>query len=490
PIGFSGDTTVSWDSLQFQPYFTATAANVGYGWWSHDIGGHRWGVEDPELYTRWVQFGAFSPILRLHSTKNSYLDRRPWAHGEDAYHAAKNAMRLRHALIPYIYSMAWRNHQESIPLITPMYYHHPEKEEAYSFPGQYYFGSELVVAPYTTQKDADTRLSRQVIWLPEGKWFNFFSGEYHPGEKWYSCYGGLDEIPLFAKSGAIIPFASMTGWNSINNPEKLELYIFPGADNSFELYEDAGESLAYKQGEYAITSFKQSWHENKLEFTIDPIEGLFSLIPTNRDYKLCFRGIKEPESLKILIDDQAQFFECRYEKESETFVVNLIGIVPENKVKVILSMESDHLLSNRDRRIEKVRKMIIGFNMQTFAKPGLEQKIKLNLDCDNLEYLKAFKPILTDSQLRALLEILYEVGIHHVKIMDDEKIIMWNNQNRSGIDYQIFIHNDFGNDFNNHQLNETLILDLHSWKEMQWRLNFDFFNLCSIIFDNSKEERL
>ncbi|HSJ58375.1 MAG TPA: TIM-barrel domain-containing protein, partial [Anaerolineae bacterium] len=78
PIGFSGDTVVSWASLAFQPYMTATAANVGYGWWSHDIGGHMRGVEDPELYVRWVQFGALSPILRLHSTKNPYHERHPW----------------------------------------------------------------------------------------------------------------------------------------------------------------------------------------------------------------------------------------------------------------------------------------------------------------------------------------------------------------------------------------------------------------------------
>lgn len=490
PIGFSGDTTVSWESLQFQPYFTATAANVGYGWWSHDIGGHRWGAEDPELYTRWVQFGVFSPILRLHSTKNPYLDRRPWAHGEDAYQAAKKAMRLRHALIAYIYSMAWRNHQESIPLITPMYHHYPEREEAYICPSQYYFGSELIVAPYTSAKDIDTNLSRQVVWLPEGKWFNFFTGEYFSGDKWHTCYGSLDEIPVFAKEGAIIPIAPVTGWNSNDNPEKLELIIFPGADNSFELYEDSGESLAYRLREYAITSFGQNWDENKLEFTIDPVAGLYSLIPKNRDYKLCFRGIKEPDQIVVLIDGHIHSSNHRYTKENETFVVNLKGIVPKNEVKVILSTATSNLLSKRDRRNEKVRKILTGFNMQTFAKPILEEKIKLNLDRDSLEYLKAFKPVLNDNQFRVLLEILYGVGINHVRIMGDEKIIMWNNQNRPGIDYQIFIHNDFGNDFDNHQLNNTIILDLQPWKDMQWRLNFDFFNLCSIILDKSKEERL
>ena len=111
PIGFSGDTVIHWGSLAFQPYFTSTAANVAYGWWSHDIGGHFYEDGTPELYLRWVQFGVFSPIFRLHSTNKPALDRRPWSKPERIYHAARDAMQLRHALIPYIYSMAWRAHQ-------------------------------------------------------------------------------------------------------------------------------------------------------------------------------------------------------------------------------------------------------------------------------------------------------------------------------------------------------------------------------------------
>ncbi len=134
PIGFSGDTVVTWESLAFQPYFTATAANVGYGWWSHDIGGHMGGIEEAELYLRWVQFGVFSPILRLHSTNNPYQDRRPWGWGPAVEGPARAAMQLRHALIPYLYTMAWRNTAQGIPLVTPLYYTHPEAEDAYACP--------------------------------------------------------------------------------------------------------------------------------------------------------------------------------------------------------------------------------------------------------------------------------------------------------------------------------------------------------------------
>src|SRR5690606_29482521 len=108
PIGFSGDTHVTWRSLAYQPYFTATAANVGYGWWSHDIGGHTFGIEEPELYLRWVQYGVFSPIFRLHSTKNHFHERLPWKYDAEIGRLASDMLRLRHQLIPYLYSMSWK----------------------------------------------------------------------------------------------------------------------------------------------------------------------------------------------------------------------------------------------------------------------------------------------------------------------------------------------------------------------------------------------
>jgi alpha-glucosidase (family GH31 glycosyl hydrolase) len=132
PIGFSGDTVITWDSLCFQPYFTATASNVAYGWWSHDIGGHFMGMEDGELFTRWTQYGIFSPILRMHATRDPYIDHCPWAYDQNTLHASRTALRLRHAFVPYIYSMSWRNEVQGIPLVQPMYYEHPELDDAYT----------------------------------------------------------------------------------------------------------------------------------------------------------------------------------------------------------------------------------------------------------------------------------------------------------------------------------------------------------------------
>ncbi len=228
PIGFSGDSLVTWATLEFQPYFTATAANVAFGWWSHDIGGHWGGVEEPELYARWVQFGVFSPIMRLHSTKNPFHDRRPWGNGADAFRVARSAMQLRHMLIPYIYSMAWQTTQTNIPLVTPLYYWHPEREEAYRCRNQYFFGSELMLAPFVTPQHPETRLSRHTVWLPPGDWFDFNSGEYFRGDRTLTVYGTLDDIPVFAHAGSIVPLGPRVGWGGVDDAPGADHRAVPG----------------------------------------------------------------------------------------------------------------------------------------------------------------------------------------------------------------------------------------------------------------------
>jgi alpha-glucosidase (family GH31 glycosyl hydrolase) len=264
PIGFSGDTVVSWRSLAFQPYLTATAANVGYGWWSHDIGGHMKGIEDPELYTRWIQFGVFSPILRVHSTNNPYHERRPWAYDAETFRITRAAMQLRHALVPYLYSAAWQSSAKGKTLILPMYFQHPGEEAAYHCPNQYYFGSELIVAPYVTPLDPDMRLSRQAVWLPEGDWFDFFTGERFEGGRWHVLYGTLEQIPVLARAGGIVPMGPQGEWGGVANPEELIVHLFAGADNAFELYEDDGETQAYLQGKHCITPLRLAWYGDRL----------------------------------------------------------------------------------------------------------------------------------------------------------------------------------------------------------------------------------
>jgi alpha-glucosidase (family GH31 glycosyl hydrolase) len=299
PIGFSGDTFLRWSALAFQPRFTATAANVAYGWWSHDIGGHMFKDQTPELYLRWVQFGIFSPIFRLHSTSRVGIDHRPWSKPERYYEAAREAMQLRHALIPYIYSMAWRAHRTGISLIAPMYYGNMQDPEAFKAKDQYFFGSDLLVAPILEPVHSLTGLATKRVWFPAGTWFNFFNGERVEGEQWYTVQAALEDIPVSAQAGAIIPLAPRPSWGGIDNPPELDIYLFPGSNHTFELYEDDGETTDYLHGCYAITRLELTCSapgvtggENTLTFTIHPAEGDLDVIPSTRTVHIHLRGVE------------------------------------------------------------------------------------------------------------------------------------------------------------------------------------------------------
>jgi alpha-glucosidase (family GH31 glycosyl hydrolase) len=364
PIGFSGDTLVTWEALAFQPHFTATASNVGYGWWSHDIGGHMGGVEDDELYTRWVQFGTFSPILRLHSTKNAFQERRPWRRGREAAQAASEAMRLRHRLIPYLYSMAWRDHTRAAPLIQPMYYSHPERNEAYQCGQQYWFGSELIAAPFTTPAEADTRLSKQTVWLPPGTWFDFFSGERVTSNGWRAAYGGLADIPVYARAGAIVPLGPATG---VAVPAALTIHIFPGADNRFELYEDDGETQAYTQGRYALTAFAQEQRGDELRFTISPALGDVSALPAQREYQLVVYGLAEPSNVAVEINGAVHTPATEYDSARGTLTLSGLSLRPSDTSSFTLYASP----FTRDHRAGHVLRLLRAFHLDSWLKQRL-----------------------------------------------------------------------------------------------------------------------
>lgn len=434
PIGFSGDTFVTWEALAFQPYFTATAANVGYGWWSHDIGGHYSGREDPELYTRWVQFGVFSPIFRLHSSNGEFYDRRPWGQDSaDVFHAARDAMQLRHALIPYLYTMAWRNAAESLPPVQPMYYAYPEAEEAYVCPQQYLFGSELIAAPFTAPADPDTRLARQVVWLPEGDWFHFFTGERY-ASGWHAIYGRLADIPVFARAGAIIPLGPKVGWGGIENPAELDVHVFAGADGHFTLYEDDGTTNAYRRGEFSLTEFTQSWEKNRLVMSIAAAAGDARHLPAQRTIRLHLHGVVSPETIRLQIDGADQPCPAKYDAESDTLHLAPVAVPVATALHLELSVQAGSLLAQHDRTHDKLIDMARAFHLDSGPKHKLARQMS-ELQA-HPERLAEFARVLADSQKRALFETICGAGIHHVRdTAQADLVVLWNNHARPEITY-------------------------------------------------------
>ena len=260
PVGFSGDTVVTWDSLDFQPYFTSTAANVGYTWWSHDIGGHMFGSKDVELTVRWFEFGVFSPINRLHSTTSAFMSKEPWLQGPRAHQVMNRYLRFRHRLVPMMYTAAWDAHTDAVAVFRPLYHEWPEEHAAYEMKNEYLLGEHLLVAPITSPEDTVAKIASTEAWLPADGWFDIFTGQHYAGGGRVQLHRDLDQLPVFARAGSVVPLADALE-PIIDAPAKLTLRVYPGNGIS-HLIEDHGEG-APTIADRNVTVFTQELSVNE-----------------------------------------------------------------------------------------------------------------------------------------------------------------------------------------------------------------------------------
>ncbi len=375
PIGFSGDTFVAWRSLAFQPYFTVTASNIGYGWWSHDIGGHMSGKENAELYTRWVQFGIFSPIMRLHSTKNQFIKREPWKYDFTTLKIVGDAMRLRHRLIPYIYSMAYQNYANFLPLMRPLYYSEPNENYAYQFKNEYWFGSEILVAPTTKKRNKKSMRVLQEIFLPPNQkgFFNYFTKEFCEGNQIITRIFDLCDIPVFANAGAIIPLDEGPVRNITINPENISVDIFPGDSNTFLLYEDEGNSESYKQNDHYITRMEWSWGEEEATFTLTQPPARPAYIPSTRRFTLIFNAINVDVPPEITSDNGVK---CSFEIQAKANTVS-INILQATFTNLKVTLYKPVIWKYYNLR-EQAHKMLMDANLPSFRKVRLAKQYLSN----------------------------------------------------------------------------------------------------------------
>ena len=314
PLGFSGDTHVSWKSLDFQPYFTNSAANSGYTWWSHDIGGHMRGVQDDELYLRWLQYGVFSPINRLHSSNSDFMGKEPWKRCYAVSVVAEDFLRLRHRLIPSLYTANYRTHKEGEPICMPMYYRY-NCEDAYKAKNQYIFCGSLLVCPITRPADKRLNLAYADVWLPEGRWTDIFSGRAYRGGRWVRMYRDIDSIPVLAPEGTILPMYRSGKTNSISLDQPLEINVWRG-EGAYDLYEDDGETKEYENGRFAITSFRLTEKNGSLRLIITPPKDGGGILPKSREMYIKFCDV-DVDEIKITVADEpvvVEISDIRYRK--------------------------------------------------------------------------------------------------------------------------------------------------------------------------------
>lgn len=293
PVGFSGDTHSQWEVLRYEIPFTIKGGNVGI-YWSHDIGGFMGDKIPDELYARWVQFGAFSPILRLHSNHGRRL---PWDYSPEAEEIAKRYFKIRYSLFPYIYTVSREVHERGVPLCRGLYIHYPELEEAYKYEYEYFFGPNLLVAPI--DQPAKDGIATKEVYLPPGIWYDFFNNRVYKGPRTMIYKAKLEEMPVFAKAGAIIPMQGEMQYIGEKPIDPLILNIYAGNKGEFTLYEDDGLSLDYLKGKFATTRIIYEEKGKDISVLIGATKGNYDGQIGERSYLIVINGVANPNQVQV-----------------------------------------------------------------------------------------------------------------------------------------------------------------------------------------------
>ena len=301
-IGFSGDCFDTWDVLKFLPYFTATSSNVGYGYWGHDIGGHQvlQGTDPykPEIFTRWLQYGVFTPIFKTHCTKSALIERRIWTYEPKYAEPMRAAIRLRYDLSPYIYDAARQTYDTGVSMSRPMYYDWAENEEAYTMKEQFMFGDLILATTVGEPMDANTGLAPRTMWFPQGyDWYDMATGKMYQGGQTLELKYTINENPWFVKAGSIIPMADPNIASLQEKSNVLRLLVVPGnGESEYVHYEDDGTSQAYSQ-DFATTKISKSSSDDACKVTVAAREGSYAGMDAKRRIQIVLEGVFYPSEV-------------------------------------------------------------------------------------------------------------------------------------------------------------------------------------------------
>ena len=403
-IIYTGRSKVGFNNLKKLPYILNNAANIGVSYISSDIGGFTGGIEDGELYIRYIEYACFSPIFRIYVDRGRYYKREPWRWDINTSQIVKNYMQLRHRLVPYIYSEAYKYHINGIPLVYPLYFNQKELYYDAFYRAEYMFGSQLLVSPITNPKD---RLMNRVvhkIYLPSGVWYDFKTGKKFPGGRSYVSFYKDEDYPVYAKSGAIIPMSTKID-NSLSLPQELEIHIFPGLNNSYEFMEDDGVSNLYKDGYFLKTLIDYNYQANNYTLIIRSIEGKSNIVPITRDYKIRFRNTKKTDEVVANFNGVNLETNC-YEDENDFIVeiknvktigqlsINCKGKAIENDSIRLINEDIDSIISDLEVETKLKDKIAsILFSNLTIKKKRIQIK-KLRRDKLDSKFIKMFLRLL------------------------------------------------------------------------------------------------
>ena len=295
---WSGDINSDWLSFRRQVPAGLNFALSGIPYWTTDIGGFVFGSPtDPafrELFIRWFQYATFNPILRVHGTRNPD-ENELWSYGPDAQSTLVNFDRLRYRMLPYIYSLAWKTTSEAYTPMRPLVMDFRNDSRAQNIGDQFMYGPAFLVNPVT-----DPSATTRQLYLPEAKWYDFWTGSAINGGRVVNAIAPLDRLPLYVRAGSILPLGPDQEWATQKVADPIELRIYQGANGDFTLYEDENDTYDYEKGSYATIPLH--WDDASHTLTIGDRKGKFPGMIENRAFHIVF--VRDNHGVGINAADQ------------------------------------------------------------------------------------------------------------------------------------------------------------------------------------------
>jgi len=300
---WTGDNLASWDHLKLALLQCMRLSLSGVSFCGTDIGGFT-GEPDGELFTRWIQLGVFTPFMRAHSAGDT-REREPWSFGEEFEAINRKFIELRYKLMPYIYSTFWEHHKYGFPILRPVVMLEQDKIENRTREEEFTFGDKILISPILHPGQTS-----KIVYLPEGKWYNYWTYETYEGGLEHTAHAALDSMPIFVKAGSVIPeWPVMQYVGEVDLEEiKFQVYHSPYEVNSF-YYEDHGDTFAYEQEIYTEKKFVVKGDDHSLSIR-QFSEGLYT--PRYETYDLKLIGLPFLPT-RVIIDGKEQNVELEFD---------------------------------------------------------------------------------------------------------------------------------------------------------------------------------
>lgn len=305
---WTGDNQSLWEHLRMALPMLMNMGLSGLSFSGTDIGG--FGFDSTaELLTRWYQASIFTPLFRNHSSTGS-RDQEPWAFKQETEEISKKYIKLRYKFIPYLYDLLWQGEKTGLPVMRPLFLHHQSDSNTYNLNDQFLAGENILMAPVVQQGQRCRK-----VYLPEGKWIDYWTGEEHQGNNYILKATPLDMLPMYIKKGSIIPNYEVQNYIGEKKMDELKLKIYPG-DGNYLHYQDDGESFDYQEGKYNLYKFTQN---------VDDQSYKVSLEFKNRGYTDFYSSFEieffNTEIDEVKVDDER----IDFEKGAQSITFNING---------------------------------------------------------------------------------------------------------------------------------------------------------------------